>query len=363
MLIVEMCSMIIKKLTPPPYLIALLIASTLILWLLSGQSKEDNVPTNTPVLEIKKPIKVQVQVSHAQPLQRIITLTGYTAPYRVVTLSAQIDAKVVSINIERGERVKKNQLILQLSIDERQFLLKEAQAKLKQHELNYNAMKNLSKKGYQSEVQIAEAFAALENARTELKRAELNLQYTKMLAPFTSVLIERYVEVGDYVTIGTPIAKLMDEEPFLIIANINELQRPYLKLGQAVTARLVTGEVVEGKISLINLQANDATRTFNVEIKVPKVILSAGMTAEVTIPIENIAAHKISASLLSLDDEGVLGVKAVNEQNQVVFYSAKLAQSSSEGIWLRDLPETLHFIVVGQGFVRKGDIVEPVLIQ
>ncbi|WP_353571747.1 efflux RND transporter periplasmic adaptor subunit [Candidatus Albibeggiatoa sp. nov. BB20] len=353
--------------TPPPYIIALLIASALVLWLLSGQTKETITPvqisSSKPI--IKQPLKVQVKVLKAEPLQRKITLTGRTAPYRMTTLRAEIDARVVAINTERGKRVKKGTLLLRLATDERQLLVKEAQANLKQHQINYKAMKNLSKKGYQSEVKIAEVFALLENARTVLKRAELDLQHTKIYAPFESILIERHVEIGDYVTAGMPIAEVMDEDPFLIIADISELQRPYVKLGQAVTAQLVTGQMIRGKVSLISHQANKATRTFSIEIEVanPKRILSAGITTGIEIPIENIMAHKVSASLLSLNDDGVLGIKAVDEQNQVVFYPIKLAQSSSEGIWLRDLPETLHFIAVGQGFVREGDIVEPILTE
>jgi len=45
--------------------------------------------------------------------------------------------------------------------------------------------------------------------------------------------------------------------------------------------------------------------------------------------------------------------------NDFIKNSATLIAS----IWLRDLPETLHFITVGQGFVREGDIVQPVLIE
>lgn len=358
----------LKTLTPPPYLIAMLIASALALWLLSGQTKESTTPIQaTPVIEptVKPPLKVQVKVLQAEPLQRKITLTGRTAPDRIATLRAEIDAKVVAIKVERGGRVKKDTLLLQLATDERQLLVKEAQANLKQHELNYKAMKNLSKKGYQSEVQIAEAFASLENARTALKRAKLDLQNTKVYAPFAGVLVERHVELGDYVTAGTAIAEVMDEDPFLIIADINELQRPYLKLGQPVTAKLVTGQKVQGKISLISRQANEATRTFNIEIEVsnPQRTLAAGITTSIEIPVENIMAHKVSASLLSLNDNGVLGIKAVDAQNQVAFYPATLAQSTSDGVWLRNLPETLRFIAVGQGFVREGDIVEPVLIK
>ena len=81
------------------------------------------------------------------------------------------------------------------------------------------------------------------------------------------------------------------------------------------------------------------------------------MTAELMIPAETILAQRISPSLLTLDAEGNLGVKIVNDAGQVEFHQADIALSSSNGVWIAGLPHSANIITVGQGFVNEGAFV------
>jgi multidrug efflux system membrane fusion protein len=347
-----------------PYLLALLVTAVLIIWWLMPLEANQNV--TLPETPVKKPstiTKVRVREQFAQPLLQEITLTGRTAPQRTATLRAEIQARVEQTVANRGERIKPGDVIIRLAIEDREWRLKEAQALVKQREFEYQAQQSLSRKGYQSQVQMAETMTFLEQAKTQVKQAQLALENTIIHAPFDGVLVQRLVEEGDYVSPGTPVAELVDEDPFLIIADVTELQRHYLELGQIATARLVTGQTLTGKISLLAIRAEDSTRTFHIEIEVPnsKGELAAGVTTEIHIPLGKVFAHPISAALLSLNDEGILGIKTVEENNRVQFYPAHFARATADGIWLTDLPHRLRFITVGQGFVRAGDLVQPVL--
>lgn len=66
------------------------------------------------------------------------------------------------------------------------------------------------------------------------------------------------------------------------------------------------------------------------------------------------AAHRISAALLVLDDDGRLGIKAVDDTDTVRFFPARIVRAEAEDIWLGGLPERLRLITVGQGFVVDG---------
>jgi multidrug efflux system membrane fusion protein len=354
-------TLLLKK----PYLLALLIAATLAAWLLSGQTMENAPPpsASTTSSASSNVISVRVRELKAKPFTRQLVLTGRTAPFRTVLLRAEINARVEKIGAPRGARVKKGDLIARLAIDDRALRLKEAQALLKQRQFEYQAQKRLSKKGYQSQVQIANALTLLENARTLVEQAQIALSNTTIVAPYHGVLVSRPIEEGDYVSVGDTLAELIDDNPFLLVGEVTELQRHQLQLGQTATAHLVTEQEVTGQITLISARADEATRTFDIEIQVPnpKGELAAGMTGEIRIPTETVYAHQISAALLSLNDEGVLGVKTVGNDNRVIFYTAQFARATSDGIWLTGLPKRLRFISVGQGFVRAGDLVQPVL--
>jgi multidrug efflux system membrane fusion protein len=88
--------------------------------------------------------------------------------------------------------------------------------------------------------------------------------------------------------------------------------------------------------------------------------LASGVTAELRIPVGTVLAHKVSPAVLTLDDDGTLGVKVVNERGAVEFYPADVAVSTSDGVWLAGLPDNANVITVGQGFVRAGEQVAAV---
>ena len=209
---------------------------------------------------------------------------------------------------------------------------------------------------YVSEAQLQEAAALLETARAELARAELDIAQMTIRAPFDGALQDRMVEIGDYVKAGDPVATFVDERKLIISANVSEFDAHHVAKGHAGFARLATGELVEGTIRYVAPVADEATRTFTVELEVDNAAgtYRGGMTAELMIPAETIFAHKISPSLLTLDSEGNLGIKTVNEYGQVEFHPADIAMSSSDGVWIAGLPHSASIITVGQGFVNAG---------
>ena len=113
---------------------------------------------------------------------------------------------------------------------------------------------------------------------------------------------------------------------------------------------------MRGRIRYVAPVADEGTRTFGVELEVDNQdrALRAGGTAELRIPAESVLAHRVSPSLLTLDDAGNVGVKIVNDAGKVEFIVADIALSTNEGVWLAGLPETATIITVGQGYVASG---------
>ncbi|MCH8188922.1 MAG: hypothetical protein IIB66_09540, partial [Proteobacteria bacterium] len=66
-------------------------------------------------------------------------------------------------------------------------------------------------------------------------------------------------------------------------------------------------------------------------------------------------AHLLSPAALTLNDEGVLGVRIVVPGNTVRFVPVKIIDDTADGIWLSGLPSVADLITVGHEFVRDGD--------
>lgn len=336
------------------------------LWMLSGQldsgdTQERNTQRSTTSPTIKRS-SVRVRTQSAEEVQRTIVVNGKTAPARVVELSAETDGRVEFIGAERGRNISRGELIVRLDERDRSARLSQAKATVKQREVEFEARERLKTESYVSEAQLQEAVAALEAARTELTRAQLDLTYMMIRAPFDGALQSRIVEVGDFVKRGDPIATFVDNRTIIVTANLSEFDARYVNVDDLAEARLATGGTVRGRIRYVAPVAHEATRTFTVELEVDNSDgrLRPGGTAELRIPAESLLAHRVSPSLLTLDDAGNVGIKIINDQGKVEFVVADIALSSADGVWIAGLPPTVTIITVGQGFVATGSVVNAI---
>ena len=342
------------------------IAVLVTAWLVSGQFGEeaqdeapDSVITDTAPAQQSS---VRVRTQSAEEIMRTIVVNGETAPARIVDIAAETDGRVEYIGASRGSSVDRNTVIVRLDERDRKARLAQAEATLRQREVEYQGRLKLKGESYVSEAQLQQAIAELEAAKTELKRAQLDLEYMTIRAPFGGALQERHVEVGDFVKSGDPIARFVDNRTIIVTANVSELDAGYVQTGQKAQAKLATGETVHGTIRYVAPVADEATRTFTVELEVDNGdgTLRAGGTAELQIPAERVLAHRISPSLLTLDDAGNIGVKIINDDGEVEFVVADVALSTNNGVWVAGLPDLATIITVGQGFVVPGTMVNAV---
>ena len=347
------------------WLISAGITIAIALWLASGHigggTKTYDLD-GTPDLAETPQASVRVRQQNAEEVTRSIIVNGRTAPARVVDLNAETDGRVTSIGVERGDRFDAGDVIVRLDQRDRRARLAQAEATVKQRELEFEARAKLKGDSYVSEAQLQEADALLETAKAELTRARLDLDYMVIRAPFDGALQDREVEIGDFVKLGDPVATIVDDRTLIVRASIAEYEAHFVRKGGAGSARLADGQKVKGTIRYIAPVADEATRTFNVELEIDNTdgSLRAGMTAELMIPAETIYAQKISPSLLTLDDDGNLGIKIVNDSGIVEFHAADIAMSSSEGVWIAGLPHSANIITVGQGFVNEGAPVDAI---
>jgi len=352
------------------HLIAAGIALALAGWLASGQldrGSRARAPDRPAKAEAEAPPAAAVRVidSDARPVERELVLNGETAAARVVTLRAETEGRVVALGVERGAPVGEDQVVLTLDRRAREARLREAEAMLASRRLEYEAAKRLGEKGFQAETGVAEARARLRAAEALLDQARIELRHTEIRAPFAGVLHERPVELGDYVGIGDPVARVIDLDPLLVVAHAAERHIGELAVGMPGSARLVGGTTLEGRLRYVAREAHPDTRTFKIELEVPNPGHRhvAGISAELRLTYADVLAHPLPASSLVLNDDGVLGIKAVDDGGTVAFHPARIVRNDADAVWLAGLPERIRVITVGQGFVRAGDRVRAMPVQ
>jgi len=353
-----------------PLLLAVAIAVGAALWVASGEfarslreaSPDDSAAASATEPESAAMPSVRVRTLVAEPRAEAIAVLGRTEPSRAITVRAETQGTVAAIEAAEGAAVAGGDVLLRLAEDDRPARLDEAKALVEQRAIELNAATKLADKGYQTQVRAAEMVALSEEARARLAGIKLDLARTVIAAPFDGAVERRDVEIGDFVAVGDAVAYIVDLDPILIVAELTERDVGRITQGQMATARLVTGATVSGVIRFVGRVANPETHTFRVELEVanPEGRIVAGVTAELDVPLEPVAAHRVTPAVLTLDEAGVVGIKTVDADGRVAFFPVELVGDGPDGMWIAGLPETAAVIVVGQEFVTAGQAVTSV---
>ena len=272
-------------------------------WMLSGILSDQGFEAKTKTT-LETISSVTVLNSSALEKAKKIKVSGTTEADRLIKIRAEASGTVMSRPVKQGQFVKKDQLICQL----------------------YNA------------------------GRTS---------YPKVNAPFDGYLETFSVKEGDYLNTGAVCATIIDPDPMRLIGEVSEKEINFVKVGAKAGAELISGRKVEGVVSFVSTSANKGTRSFRVEIDVKNSDRSIrdGVSAQIEIEGDTILAHRISPSILMLGEAGELGIRTVNEENQVEFKKIEILEDSMEGIWISGLPRNIRIITIGQEYVFQGQIV------
>jgi membrane fusion protein, multidrug efflux system len=349
----------------PKYQWALGIAVVVALYLATGifgsGGKADDAlkaqaKTNqTPIVRVARLIAV--------PHEAVIVLRGRTEALHQVDVRAEIDGVVEALHFEKGDQVKKGQVLCELRLNDRGARATQARALMAQAEKELEVVRELYREGFRSKTQLAQAVSAYEAAKAGASTMNIQLADTRIRAPFAGVVEERYANVGDYLTGGSKCAMVMAPEPFLAIGTVSEELVSQIAPGNKARVKLVTGESVEGSVRFVAEHADPATRTFRVEVEVPNpnAKLRSGVSADISIvPLHLIPANRISPGILVLEDNGAVGVRVV-QKGIVRFLPVQVISDGPDGMWIAGLPAAVDVIIVGQEFVTNGERVKAVL--
>jgi len=320
---------------------------------------EEGEPRRGP--DTEKLQQVRVTRLQARPMTQLAIVMGHTEADKRVELRAEIIGRVTKTLADKGHAVAAGDPIVRIDVEDRQAALDEARALVHQRRIERDAAQRLTQKGFNSEIRLAEAEAALSGAQAQLRRAEVAMAHTTVSAPFDGILEDRLVEIGDYVMEGDALAVIVTLDPLIITGHVTEREVVKLTRGTPAHAALIDGSDVDGTLTYISQSAASDTRTYRVEVEVPNPegTIPDGLTARLTLPLDVHMAHKVSPSVLNLSDDGTVGVKVVDDDNRVRFLPVTILGDTVDGIWLGNLPDEIALITVGHDFVVPGEVVVP----
>ena len=347
-------------------------------------------------------------------LSRQITLSSELVPFQEIDVYAKESGYVQKLNVDYGTHVKAGQVMATLEIPELQAQLEQDEAEIKNainqvsradHELQrYDAQYNALHLQYtrlnqvfetqpgivaQQEVddaqgkdlaassQVDAGKASMEAAQSQLAAAKAKLfhdqtlfDYSKITAPFSGVVTERYANLGTLVQAGTssstqamPIVRLSQDDLFRLVIPIPEAYVRYIRIGDPVNVHVPSlNRTFPGKVARFSVDVRADTRTMHTEVDVlnPERMLMPGLYAKAEVGLDQ-KDNVPTVPLQALSHEGdKTTVFVVNRDGEVEDRTVQVGlQTTSDAEILSGLNQGEQVVVSDRSGLKPGQKVHP----
>ncbi|HKO55123.1 MAG TPA: efflux RND transporter periplasmic adaptor subunit [Thermoanaerobaculia bacterium] len=250
------------------------------------------IPRRAPQVEI---ITVKPTVNIANPA--LLTSTGYLVANKTAKITPKISGKVVQLNIDTGQDVRRGDVLAVLESTNLRAQLDEAEASLGNAERDWSRQTAMWREGVTTKAQLDAAEAQLKAARARVQQVRINMQDMVIRAPFDGTIAAKNTEVGEVISsvmmgqvAGTlpsgAICTLVDLKTIEVEADVNEQSISQLKEGQPaeITVDAFPGRKWSGRLRQIVPTADRAKAIVKVKVAIldPDARLLPEMSASVS---------------------------------------------------------------------------------
>lgn len=230
---------------------------------LAGCSQDDATPMVKPKTAVA-PL-VETVIAQMKPVARSIESVGTLYGDESVVLTAKVTEQVSQVFFEGGELVQQGQVLAELKKSEQQALLTEAEATLREAELQRDRLLSLGKE-IATAAQIDVAQAKVDASKAQVSALKSRIDDRTIQAPFAGVVGFRKISVGAMLSPGTVIAELDAIDPLKLDFTLPEMFISRVKAGDSIVGTNVAwpGKHFTGEIQRIGTRVDPVSRAFPV---------------------------------------------------------------------------------------------------
>ena len=286
--------------------------------LMCGCQNSDSEEKITPAgIKVVEPPTVKVFTVKRGDISVPISTTGTIFPEYESKIGPKISGTIEIVYVDEGDKVQKGQPLVQLNqqnllivVRQGQAAVRVAEAQLKEAEVKVENLKkererlaNLLKKNVISQQKYDDIDTAYSMAvtRMEVIRAQIlstrenlamanqKLRDTVIIAPFSGLIVKRFINQGEYVSTmpPSPLFLIMNIDKVKTKISLPEIHIAHIHISNPVDVTVDTypGIIFKGKVSTINPMVDPVSRAFTVNVEIPNKDhrLKPGMFARVKI--------------------------------------------------------------------------------
>ena len=262
--------------------------------------------------------KVKSLISLATEINKTVSISSTSEAYRKIEVKSEVTSKIEKILKKKGSFVDKGQIVIKLE--------------------EFDSYKKL----FENDL---------------ISKNEFNK--IALMAPFNGIILDGHKIEGELVTPGSSVYEIIDLSKIKIVGYLNENEIKGINIKNKVEVSILD-KIIEGTIDYISPIADYNTKTFEISVIFDNLDLSIrdGLSAELKIYKEKIKVHQISPSVLSLGNDGDIGIKVLNQDNEVIFKEIVIIEDTSDYMLIGGLEDKENIITIGQQYVSSGDKVE-----
>jgi RND family efflux transporter MFP subunit len=342
----------------------------------------NSAPEAKPKKRQPRPHPVEIQKAHYTPYRVIVRAMGTVVPAREVNITARVSGEIIKISpaFVPGGFVKEGEELLVL--DSSDYLLQ-----IQEHKSNVAKAENdlflemgnqliaqkefefLDEEATENEKllmlrkpHLANRQAALESARAKLARAELELQRTRLRAPFNGIISSISANLGSVVSKAVPLARLIGTDEYWLKLNVPKDKLKWISIpknrkqqGSDVTVytggeknsnssrraevlRLAPELEKEGRMAILFVSVTDPLNLNDPDNSSPELLLGSFLSADIkgtllrrVVPLSRRYLHE-NNTLHILSDDNTLQIRKVEitfSNREQVFISSGVRENEN----------------------------------
>lgn len=258
-----------------------LLALSLIV--IGGCNNEDGSIENEPKTLPTATVTIAEVTEQIAPHQ--IELVGTLQAVQQAEISSKISGNIISVSVELGSKVKKGDLLVELSAGEISAKLQQAGAQLEQAKRNLSREEKLLQQNAATPETVKSLKDTVRISQAAFLEAQTMLDYAIISAPFDGIITKKPANAGDLATPGKPLLRIEGENNLQILTDIPEAMIHNINIGDVLEAHIpATKTKVSGRVTEISPIADPSSRTTPIKILIePEPQLRSGQFARVTL--------------------------------------------------------------------------------
>jgi len=335
-----------------PLLRQTLFLITIFSFATSCSSKEENKS------QAENPVKVSVATVDESNMNEQLNYSGTIQAANTVQLGFSVPGRVDQVSAEEGLHVNQGQLLATIETTDYQNQLTIAGAGLDQAADNFKRANELHLKGSLTDRDFITAKVTLTQAEANKNLAVKRLSDSYLRAPFSGIVTAKLIERGTTVQPGAPAFTLMKTDFVYAQLSVPETDIGKLNIGTSATIVANSSEAIHGTVSIINPQADAASKTFTVKIRIPNTngMLLQGMICNIKITTgKKLDAITIPVNAIIRDADDLTYVFVVNAQKKAVLKRIIVGDLAGSALVVTSgLTQGDQIVTAGQKNIKDG---------